>query len=149
MKKADYEKFMKIAINEAKKSIKSGNKGFGAVLIKNGKVVARAFDTDITDNDPTAHAEMHVIKKAAKKYGRDLSGCTIISTHEPCPMCTGAIIWSKISKLVYGASIKDSLKAGRTMIDLTCKDIINKSPYKIKIVSGILKHECSNLYAGT
>jgi tRNA(Arg) A34 adenosine deaminase TadA len=69
----DYKKFMKIAIEEAKDSLKEGNKGFGAVLVKNGKIIAKAHDTEVTNSSPTAHAEMNAIRKAAKNYGKDLT----------------------------------------------------------------------------
>ena len=148
MKKEDYEKSMKLAIEEAENSLKEGNKGFGAVLVKNDRIIAKAHDTEVTDSDPTAHAEINVIKKASKNYGGDLMGCILVSTHEPCPMCVGAIIWAKISEIVYGVSIKDSMKLGRTMINLSCKEIVKRSPWKIKIKEGILKEECLKLYNG-
>ena len=113
-----YEEFMKIAIIEAKTSLKEGNKGFGAVVAKDGRVIVSAHDTEVTDQDSTAHAEINAIRKASKFYRKDLTGCLIISTHEPCPMCTGSIIWSNISEVVYGVSIRDSIKAGRDMINL-------------------------------
>ena len=146
MKSEEYHKFMKIAVEEAKSSLKEGNKGFGAVLVKNGEVVAVAHDTEVADSDPTAHAEMNVIKKALKVNVKDLAGCVIFSTHEPCPMCTGAIIWAKISEIVFGASIKDSLAFGRNMIDLGCGELIERSPWKVKLKEGVLKKECSALY---
>ncbi|MFX1597219.1 MAG: nucleoside deaminase, partial [Promethearchaeota archaeon] len=87
---------MEIAFEEAKLSLKEGNKGFGAIIIKNGKILAQSHDTEITENDPTAHAEINVIKKASKSLGRELKNCILLSTHEPCPMCMTAVIWSKI-----------------------------------------------------
>lgn len=139
---------MKVAIEEAKHSLKEGNKGFGAVLVKDEKILSKAHDTPAIDADPTAHAEINTIRKVPKKYRQDLTGCTLISTHEPCPMCTGAIIWANISEIAYGVSIRESKKLGRTMIDLSCKDIIKRSPWKIKIKEGILKKECLRLYEG-
>ena len=141
-----YEEFMKIAIEEAKTSLKEGNKGFGAVVTKDGRIIASAHDTEVTDQDSIAHAEINAIRRASKIYRKDLTGCLIISTHEPCPMCTGSIIWSNISEVVYGASIRDSIKAGRNTINLSCKEIIKKSNAKINIHDGILKKECLKLY---
>lgn len=128
-----YEEFMKIAIEEAKTSLKEGNKGFGAVVVKDGRVIASAHDTEVADQDSIAHAEINAIRRASKIYRKDLTGCLIISTHEPCPMCTGSIIWSNISEVVYGVSIRDSIKAGRNMINLSCKEIIKKSNAEISI----------------
>jgi len=145
MRKAHYEKFMKIAVEEAKLSLQKGNKGFGAVLVKNQRLIAKAHDTPFTDADPTAHAEMNAVKKALKKR-QDLAGCTLISTHEPCPMCTGAVIWTRISEIVFGVTIKESRRCGRTMIDINSEEIIRKSPHDVKITGGILREECIKLY---
>ena len=142
----DCEKFMKLAIDEAKISLKEGNKGFGAVLVKNGRLIAASHDSIVTDADPTAHGEMNVIKKALNEGSKDLCGSIIFSTHEPCPMCTGAIIWAKISKIVYGASIKDTLALGRNMIDLRCREQTDKAPWKVLVKGGVLKKECVPLY---
>jgi len=142
---SEQKKIMKIAIEEARNSLKEGNKGFGAVLIKNGKIIERAHDTEVTDSDPTAHAEMNLIRKASQKYDENLTECIVISTHEPCPMCTGAMIWAKVSEIVYGVPIADSMRLGRTMINLSCKEIIKRSPWKVRITEGVLKRECLKL----
>lgn len=146
MQTKDYERFMQIAIGEAKASLKEGNKGFGSVLVREGQVVAVAHDSILIDADPTAHGEMNVIRKALKEGFKDLSECVIFSTHEPCPMCTGAIIWAKISEIVYGASIKDTLALGRNRIDLSCKEQIKKAPWRVKAKGGVLKEDCMLLY---
>lgn len=146
MRSEDYQEFMKIAIEEAKNSLKEGNKGFGSVLVKNGEIVAAAHDSEVTDSDPTAHAEMNVIRKVSRRLGKDLAGCVVVSTHEPCPMCMGAIIWAKVSEIVYGVSIRDSMKLGMTMIDLGCREIAERSPWKVKLREGVLREECVKLY---
>jgi len=139
-------KFMKIALEEAKLSLREGNKGFGAVIAKGTKILIRTHDTDITDNDPTAHAETKAVRSAFKQLGGDLSGCVMFATHEPCPMCSGAIVWSRIPHVVYSVSIRDSLKMGRTMVDVRAADIFRKAPWKIKCEAGLLKNECAHLY---
>jgi tRNA(Arg) A34 adenosine deaminase TadA len=143
----DYCGFMDVAIKEAELSLREGNKGFGAVLVRNGTIFARTRDSEVTESDPTAHAEMKLVREACKKLGRnDLGDCVIVSTHEPCPMCTGAMIWAKVSEIVYGASIAASKKQGRTMIDLSCKEIVNRSPWQPKTRGGVLEEQCSKLY---
>jgi tRNA(adenine34) deaminase len=139
-------KYMKIALEEAMISLREGNKGFGAVIVRDGQVVATAHDTESTQNDPTAHAEMNVIKAAAQRLGRDLTGCVLIATHEPCPMCAAAIVWSKIAEIAYGYSIKEAIAQGRRRIALTCRELFAKANVNIKIDNGILNHECSILY---
>jgi len=147
MKSADYERFMETAIAEAKASLKEGNKGVGALLIKNGKVIVKAHDTEVTEMDPTAHAEMNALRKAFKKYGADLTGCSMVSTLEPCPMCAGALVWSRLSEMIYGASTEDAIKLGRTLIPIKCKEIIHRSLWRIRVKAGILEDECLRLYS--
>ncbi len=107
-------KFIRTAIKEAQKGMRQGEGGpFGAVIVKDGKVVAKGHNVVIKTNDPTCHAEVTVIRKAAKKLKRfDLSDCEIYTTCEPCPMCLGAILWSRIGKVYYGCDKNDARKIG-------------------------------------
>ena len=141
------EEYMDIAIAEAKDSLNEGNSGFGAVIVQDDTVIARAHDTDTTSNDPTAHAELNVIRMAAKMTKGDLSGCLLVATHEPCPMCSTAIVWSGITKIAYGYSIQDSLEQGRKRIDIPCTEIFARSGKAIEVLKGIKKEECGLLYA--
>jgi tRNA(Arg) A34 adenosine deaminase TadA len=142
----DYTGFMLIALEEAKVSLREGNKGFGAVLVRDGEVIAKAHDTATVGSDPTAHAEMNLVREGCGKLGRDLAGCAVVSTHEPCPMCAAAMIWTRVSEVAYGASIADSKKQGRSVIDLGCREMAEKSPWGMKVTEGILEQECSVLY---
>lgn len=137
---------MDIALEEAKQSLKEGNCGFGAVIVKNKQIIARAHDTEKTDNDPTAHAEINAIKIAASRIGKNLADCLLIATHEPCPMCSTAAAWSKIDQLGYGYSIKEAIMQGRKRIDLGCKEIFKRAGLKVTIHEGIKNKECSVLY---
>ncbi len=137
---------MQTAIEEAKLSLREGNNGFGAVIIKDHHVIAQSHDTEETDQDPTSHAEINAIKSAAKKMGKNLKDCILISTHEPCPMCATAIVWSKINNIIFGYSILDSIKDGRSRINLKCEDIFHSANVDIQIEKWILKEECSLLY---
>lgn len=107
-------KYMKMAINEARKGIKSGHGGpFGTVIVKDGKVIARGHNEVIKKQDATCHGEMMAIRKASKKLGTfDLSGCELYTTAEPCPMCLGAILWANISKVYFGCNIVDTENIG-------------------------------------
>ncbi|MEN6623581.1 MAG: nucleoside deaminase, partial [Smithella sp.] len=88
----ELEQDMKIAIKEAEASLREGNNGFGAVIVRDSKIIASSHDKEDTQKDPTSHAEMNVIRQASKKIGKKLSGCILVSTHEPCPMCASAIV---------------------------------------------------------
>lgn len=142
----ELEKYMRIAINEAEKSLREGNNGFGAVIVKHGNIIASSHDKEDTDNDPTSHAEINTIKEASKKIGKNLSGCILVSTHEPCPMCASAIVWSGISKIAYGYTIKEALAQGRKRIAFSCKEIFDRAGADIEICEGVLNSECSILY---
>lgn len=107
------EKFMKKAIAASIKNIEQGGGPFGAVIVKDGKVIATGCNRVTANNDPTAHAEVSTIRKACKKLNTfDLSGCEIYSSCEPCPMCLSAIYWAHIDRLYYGNSKKDAAKIG-------------------------------------
>ncbi len=107
-------KFMKAAIKEAYKGINNSHGGpFGAVIVKDGVIVARGHNTVLKDNDATCHGEINAIRKASKKLNTfDLSGTEIYTTGEPCPMCLGAILWANISKVYYGCNILDTETIG-------------------------------------
>ena len=90
------KQFMREAIRLADESVRHGGGPFGAVIVKDGEVVAGSSNSVTIDNDPTAHAEVNTIRQACRKLGTfDLSGCTIYTSCEPCPMCLGAIYWAR------------------------------------------------------
>jgi tRNA(Arg) A34 adenosine deaminase TadA len=150
MSVSDFEKNMQIALEEAKTSLKEGNHGFGAVIVKDNQIVARTHDREETDSDPTSHAEINAIRLATGEFGRDFSDCTLITTHEPCPMCAGAIIGSGIKTLVYGFSIAQAMAEGRSRINLNCRELFDRTGdmrgRDIQIYSGILEEQCAVLY---
>lgn len=104
---------MRLAIEASLKSIDNGGGPFGAVVVKDGEVVAVASNSVTLDNDPTAHAEVNAIRQACKKLGTfDLSGCEIYASCQPCPMCLAAIYWARIDKLYYANTKIDANKIG-------------------------------------
>lgn len=125
--------FIRIAIEEALFGIKSNDGGpFGAVIVRNGKIIAKAHNEVIKTNDPTAHAEIVAIRRASNSLGRfDLSDCEIYSSCEPCPMCFAAIHWAKITKLYYGCTKEDAAKIG--FDDQYIYDVINGTAEKKKV----------------
>ncbi|MBQ5424895.1 MAG: nucleoside deaminase [Bacteroidales bacterium] len=107
------EKFMRLAIEKSLESVDNGGGPFGAVVVKDGEVVAVASNSVTIDNDPTAHAEVNAIRMACKKLGTfDLSGCEIYASCEPCPMCLASIYWARIGKLYYANTKVDADKIG-------------------------------------
>lgn len=106
--------YMKAAIDEAFIGISKKDGGpFGAVVIRNGKIIARGHNKVVMTHDPTAHAEIVAIREAAKLLERfDLSDCELFTTCEPCPMCYSAIHWARIGRVVYGATRVDAANIG-------------------------------------
>lgn len=110
------EEAMEISIDESKvNSINNYKDGgpFGAVIVKNGKIISRGHNTVIKSKDPTAHAEVNAIRKASEALGtHDLSGCTLYTSAEPCPMCLSAIIWANIKEVYYANTKEDTNNIG-------------------------------------
>ncbi len=103
------KEFMRQAIRLADESVHRGGGPFGAVIVKDGEVIAGRSNSVTIDLDPTAHAEVNTIREACRKLGTfDLSGCTIYTSCEPCPMCLGAIYWARIDRIYYGNNRKDA-----------------------------------------
>jgi tRNA(Arg) A34 adenosine deaminase TadA len=114
MENTAHEKFMRIAIELAEDNVKRGVGGpFGAVIVKDGMIVARSANRVVPTNDPTAHAEVSVIRLACQELETyNLSGCEIYTSCEPCPMCLGAIYWARIDKIYYANTKADAAAIG-------------------------------------
>ena len=112
-KKSSPETFMREAIKLSAESVRSGGGPFGAVIVRDGEIIARGENRVTVCNDPTAHAEVSAIREAAARLGTyDLSGCEIYSSCEPCPMCLGAIYWARLDKLYYAGTRADAANVG-------------------------------------
>jgi len=108
------EEFMQKAIDLASENVKSGNGGpFGAIIVKNGEIIATGVNNVTTYNDPTAHAEVTAIRNACKELNTfQLDDCEIYSSCEPCPMCLGAIYWARPKALYFAADKDDAAEVG-------------------------------------
>lgn len=110
----DMDQYMDQAISEAYRGIRARSGGpFGAVIVSDGSIIAKGHNEVVSSNDPTAHAEIVAIRRAAAALGRfDLSDCTLYTTCEPCPMCRSAIHWARIGRVVYGCDREDAARIG-------------------------------------
>jgi tRNA(adenine34) deaminase len=136
------EQWMKIAINEAQLAVDENEVPVGAVLVQDNKLIAQAHNRPIIKNDPTAHAEIELLRKAgAKLQNYRLPRTTLYVTLEPCAMCLGAMIHARIERVVFGASDYKSGVCGST-IDLSSELIFN---HQILISGGVLELECKNI----
>ena len=108
------KKFMEEAIRLAEENVKNGTGGpFGAVIVKDGEVIAACGNSVTPSNDPTAHAEVNAIREACRKLNTyQLEGCEVYASCEPCPMCLGAIYWARPAKVYYASTKEDAAQAG-------------------------------------
>ncbi|MCL6567166.1 MAG: tRNA adenosine(34) deaminase TadA [Acidobacteriia bacterium] len=133
---------MYAALEEARAAERAGEVPVGALLVQGGRIVARAGNRTLRDCDPTAHAEIVVLREAARVLGNHrLVGTTLYVTIEPCAMCAGALVQARIARLVYGA---DDPRAGavRTLFRIADHPQLN---HRIEITSGVLAEECAAL----
>jgi tRNA(adenine34) deaminase len=139
------EQFMRLALDEARRAADAGEVPVGAVLLLDGKIVARAANRTITDGDPTAHAEIVALRAAAKAIGNyRLTGATLYVTVEPCAMCAGALVHARIARLVYGC---DDPKVGAVRGELRVLDHPTLN-HRVEVTPGVLADECASLLRG-
>lgn len=136
------EYYMKEAIRQAKKAWKLNEVPIGCVIVYEDKIIARGYNRRNTDKNTLAHAELQAIRKASKKMGDwRLEGCTMYVTLEPCQMCAGALVQSRISKVVIGSMNPKAGCAG-SVLNLLQMDQFN---HQVEIVQGVLEQECSEM----
>lgn len=136
------EKFMRAALKEAQKAYAIGEVPIGCVIVQNDKIIARGYNRRNADKSVLCHAEMSALKKACKKLGDwRLEDCEMYVTLEPCPMCAGAIVQSRIPKVIYGC---DNPKAGCAGSVLNILQV-DKFNHRVDIEKGLLMEECSKI----
>ncbi|HEU5360488.1 MAG TPA: tRNA adenosine(34) deaminase TadA [Candidatus Deferrimicrobiaceae bacterium] len=139
----DRERWMRAALREAEKAAEEGEVPIGAVVVApSGEILARAHNRPVSANDPTAHAEILALRKAARKLSNyRLPGCRLVVTLEPCPMCAGAAVSARISEIIFGAA---DPKAGavHTLFRITSDERLN---HRAMVIPGVLGKECAAL----
>jgi tRNA(adenine34) deaminase len=138
----DHDRFMQIALEEAQQAMRENEVPIGAVVVYEGRIIARAHNQREALQDPTAHAEMIAITQAAEsRRSWRLDGSTLYVTLEPCPMCAGAILQGRVARLVYGAA---DAKAGAvdTLYRLLCDPRLN---HRVEVVAGVLAAPCGEI----
>ena len=139
------EKYMKAALREAKKAYKLDEVPIGCVIVQNDKIIARGYNRRNTDKNTLAHAELSAIKKASKKTGDwRLEDCTMYVTLEPCQMCAGAIVQSRLGKVIIGSMNPKAGCAGSVINLLQMKQF----NHQVEMVTGVLEEECSTMLSG-
>lgn len=134
--------WMRQAIEEARRAELIGEVPIGAIVVKDGEIIGRGYNLREINHDPTAHAEMVAIREACEKLGAwRLLDCTLYVTLEPCPMCAGAIVQSRIKRVVYGTGDPKAGCAG-TLMNLLQEPRFN---HETELTSGVLQEECATL----
>ncbi len=136
------EYYMREALKEAKKAYEIDEVPIGAVMVRNGEIIARGYNKRNTMKNPLYHAEIEIINEASKEVNDwRLEDCTLYVTVEPCPMCAGAIVQARIPKVVFGTRNKKAGCAGSVL------DVLNepKLNHQVDVIEGVLEYECSEI----
>ncbi len=142
----DDEAFMQMALEEARAAVAEGNKPFGAVIAREGNLVARGHNLVESSHDPTAHGEVVAIRAACRALKTEaLEGATLYTTCEPCLMCTSAIMWAGIGRVVIGAVWSDT--PGFHPEKGSLLGMASQLSYSFQYTAGVLRDECMGLYA--
>ena len=135
-------KYMKAALKQAEKALALGEVPIGTVIVENGRIIGRGYNRRNTDHTTLAHAEITAIRKANRKVGDwRLEGCTLYVTLEPCQMCAGALVQSRIDRVVIGAPSYKSGCAG-TLLDILQNNEFN---HQIEVETGLMQEECTQI----
>jgi tRNA(Arg) A34 adenosine deaminase TadA len=141
-RRAEDERFMRLALREAERAARNEEVPVGAVLVRQGQVLARAHNRPINLEDPTAHAEILALRRAAKRLGNyRLEGCDLYVTIEPCAMCAGGIVQARLRRLVYGARDSKAGACGSAFRVLNHR----KLNHRVEVAGGILAADCASV----
>ncbi len=143
----DDEIFMRKALNLAQQAVEHGNQPYGALVVRGGKVVVQGYSTKITSRDISRHAELTVASQAAMLLSKDeIQDCTLYTSTEPCPMCTGAIYWSGIGRVVFGCPNEDLDLILKGNVGISCREILSRASRKVEVVGPVLREEAVELH---
>ncbi|OGZ06941.1 MAG: hypothetical protein A2942_01250 [Candidatus Lloydbacteria bacterium RIFCSPLOWO2_01_FULL_50_20] len=155
----EHERFMMKAIEAAHESGHRSDYPIGTVIVKDGEIISSGYETLKSANDPVnGHAEIDAIRKATREILKQpyLEGCTLYSTHEPCPMCATAAFWSKIKTIVFSVSREDMIeqmpkrasgKFSWRQVDISCKDVLDHgSGHMVELIPSVLREEGIKLF---
>ncbi len=146
--------FIRTSIEVAQKARDKGNHPFGALLVdEQGNILLKVENNVVTEKDCTGHAEINLIRQASKKYASDfLAKCTLYTSTEPCPMCSGAIFWGNVRRVVYGLSEKSLYGIigdnSEEVLYLPCRDLFEKKQKQVEIIGPVLEEEAKKVHEG-
>jgi guanine deaminase len=142
------EALMRLAIEAARKGVAKGQSPFGCAISLNDKVIAVAHNVVLLTTDVTAHAEINALREACRAVGDvHLTGATVATTCEPCPMCMAALHWARVDTVYYGATIADAAAGGFNELSLPAAEVVRLGQSDVRLTQGILSDECRALFA--
>jgi tRNA(Arg) A34 adenosine deaminase TadA len=142
------ERLMTVAIAAARDGIAAGQSPFGCAIASTDGVVAVAHNQVLATTDITCHAEINALRRACQQIGAiHLTGFTVATTCEPCPMCMAALHWARVGIVYYGASIADAAAAGFNELQLPAADLLRIGGSTVELVPGVMAPECRRLFA--
>jgi tRNA(Arg) A34 adenosine deaminase TadA len=150
----DDQRYMRAAIELARKSRSRGDHPFGAVLVdENGQIVVEAENTVITTGDCTGHAETNLMRLASSKYDSEfLSTCTMYTSAEPCPMCVGAVFWGNVRRVVFGLSEEGLYEIigwhNEEVLYVPCRELFDRGQKKVEVIGPVLEDVAREVHAG-
>jgi len=136
----EHDECMAVALEEARAAGSAGDVPVGAVIVLDGRILARGRNRRETDNDPTAHAEIVALREAARVLGKWRVDATLYVTQEPCPMCAGAIVNARVKKLVFGC-LNPKAGAVQTLFQIATDPRLN---HRVEVIGGVRETECAN-----
>ncbi|MBI2473982.1 nucleoside deaminase [Candidatus Uhrbacteria bacterium] len=140
------KELMQRIIDLARAKYQEGGHAVAALIVKDGEVIAEAFTSVRRDLDPTAHAEINVIRLAAQKLqSTKLKGCYLYTTYEPCPMCASSCIWARLEGIVYGASREDRTDESKWRVMIPAANVIAAGDPKLELYPEFMREECKPL----
>jgi tRNA(Arg) A34 adenosine deaminase TadA len=144
---AENEHWMREALAVAREAIAEGQTPFGCVVVRGGRLLARAHNEVWARTDITAHAEVTALRRACEAAKEvHLRGATVYTTTEPCPMCFSACHWAAVDRVVYGARIPDALRAGFRELTIPAEDMARLGGSAVRVEGGLLAGECAELF---
>ncbi len=142
----DHQRFMTFAIEVCQTGMQNGQAPFGAAVVRDGVLLAASHNTNAQANLPTRHAEINAIEMACETIGaRDLSGCVLYATCEPCPMCFAAAHWAGVARIVFGATIADADAAGFRQLWVSCAAMKSQGKSAILLEGPVMREVCRAL----
>lgn len=143
-----HEDWMRLAIEVCREGIANGQSPFGAVIVRDGTLLAKTHNTVWLDLDSTCHAEINAIRQAEKHAkSQELPGAVLYSTCEPCPMCLAATHWAKISAVYFGARIADASSSGFSELPISAETMVSLGGSPLIVHPDLLRDECAELFA--